>query len=193
MGRSDKKKDEDARRGGDMYKVRGAGPGGIVWGRTAGGATRSNTEDQDATDTRRDSQHGKSINAKLAKTYAKTKTHTGNLTKTHTGNLAKHLNKVVIRTLNGKQAKDLDGVLTKNHTGNLNRTLTGERHRRHTVYKVYLKQGTGQGTPRARDRAREAAGSKAGTRIRTGYQDQDGIGDQTTGDQMTGDQMTGDQ
>ena len=38
-------KDEDARRGGDMYKVRGAGPSGTVLGMTAGGATRSNTED----------------------------------------------------------------------------------------------------------------------------------------------------
>ena len=35
-------KDEDARRGGKMYKIRGAGPGETVLGRTAGGATRSN-------------------------------------------------------------------------------------------------------------------------------------------------------
>ena len=48
VGRSAKKKDEDARRGGDMYKVRGAGPGGIMLGMTAGGATRSNTEDRGA-------------------------------------------------------------------------------------------------------------------------------------------------
>ena len=41
-------KDEDARRGGEMYKIRGAGPGGTVLGRTAGGATRSNTEDRGA-------------------------------------------------------------------------------------------------------------------------------------------------
>ena len=45
-GRSVKKKEEDARRGGDMYKVRGAGLDGTMKGRTAGGATRSNTEDR---------------------------------------------------------------------------------------------------------------------------------------------------
>ena len=41
-------KDEDAGRGGNMYKIRGAGPGGTVLGMTAGGAARSITEDQGA-------------------------------------------------------------------------------------------------------------------------------------------------
>ena len=44
----DGKQDEDARRGGDRYKVRGAGPGSIVSGMTAGGATRSSTAYQGA-------------------------------------------------------------------------------------------------------------------------------------------------
>ena len=48
VGRSAKKKDEDARRRGDMYKVRGAGPGGMVLGMAAGGAGRSATEDRGA-------------------------------------------------------------------------------------------------------------------------------------------------
>ena len=47
----------------------------------------------------------------------------------------------------------------------------------------YCGQGTGQG------RQQDRTGNKAGTKIRTGRQDQDGIGDQMTRDQMTGDQM----
>ena len=45
VGRSAKKKEEDARRGDDRYKVRGVGRDGTKKGSTAGGATRSYTED----------------------------------------------------------------------------------------------------------------------------------------------------
>ena len=48
VGRSAKKNKEDARRGGDMYKVRGAGLDGTVKDGTAGGATWSNIEDRGA-------------------------------------------------------------------------------------------------------------------------------------------------
>ena len=48
MWRSAKKKEEDARRGGNRYKVRGVGRDGTKKGSTAGGATRSYTEDRGA-------------------------------------------------------------------------------------------------------------------------------------------------